>query len=91
MGVVAIIVAVSCAGGKKLSQVKENGMTVQVAVGSLDDVMSVPQISDENNTVEVVEVDDLQRNRIIMNAVKDEETGETNPQTSLDSENVTER
>ena len=84
VGIVSVLVAASCAGGKKLSQVKESGMTVQVAVGSLDDVREVHGLPHEDKTVEVVEVEDLQGNRIIMNAVKDEETGEMVAQEHLD-------
>ena len=70
-----LLLAASCAGGKKLALVKEGGAAVEVAVGSLDDVKD--EVADSHAPeIEVVEVEDLQGNRIIMNAVKDEETGE---------------
>ena len=84
VGILAIALAVSCAGGRKLTQVKEGGMTVQVAVGSLDDVKVSVEAADTGHVVDVVEVEDLQGNRIIMNAVKDEETGEMVAQEHLD-------
>ena len=65
-----------CAGGKKLALLMDEGITARVAVGSLDDV-DVLQLQDGEDAVQqVVEVMDLQGNRIIMNAVKDEESGE---------------
>ncbi|MBQ2133554.1 MAG: hypothetical protein II202_05635, partial [Bacteroidales bacterium] len=79
LGIVAIcllILAEGCAGGKKLALLKDEGITARVAVGSLDDVdYPLPQL-EENVVPQVVEVTDLQGNRIIMNAVKDEESGE---------------
>lgn len=71
----------SCAGGKKLSMVQEQGITVDVAVGSLDDVYR--ESADVQPEVEVVEIEDLQGRKIIMNAVKDEETGEMVAQEQL--------
>ena len=72
---VVLCVAASCAGGRKLALVKEGGAPVEVAVGSLDDVKD--EVADAlAPEIEVVEVEDLKGNRIIMNAVKDEETGE---------------
>lgn len=66
----------SCAGGRKLSLVKESGITAEVAVGSLDDV-SAQVVADTLAVVpDVLEVHDLNGNRIIMNAVLDEESGE---------------
>ena len=70
-----LFVVASCAGGRKLALVKEGGAAVDVAVGSLDDV-SDDIAEDAPQVAEVVEVEDLKGNRIIMNAVKDEETGE---------------
>ena len=70
-----LLVAASCAGGRKLALVKEGGAAVDVAVGSLDDVRD-DIAEDAPQVAEVVEVEDLKGNRIIMNAVKDEETGE---------------
>ena len=72
---VALLV-VGCAGGRKLAVVKEEGITAAVAAGSLDDVLVEPFDSTSHKDVEVIEVEDLQGNTIIMNAVKDEETGE---------------
>ena len=72
---VALLV-VGCAGGRKLAVVKEEGITAAVAAGSLDDVLVEPFDSTLHKDVEVIEVEDLQGNTIIMNAVKDEETGE---------------
>ena len=66
-----------CAGGKKLALLKNEGITASVAAGSLDDVdYSRLESGGEEQSPQVVEVTDLQGNRIIMNAVKDEETGE---------------
>lgn len=75
------LMLLSCAGGKKLSVVQEQGITVDVAVGSLDDVYR--ESADELPQVEVVEIEDLQGRKIIMNAVKDEETGEMVAQEQL--------
>ena len=72
---VALLV-VGCAGGRKLAVVKEEGITAAVAAGSLDDVLVEPFDSTSVADVEVIEVEDLQGNTIIMNAVKDEESGE---------------
>lgn len=74
--VVAGMLALSCAGGKKLQLVRENGITAAVAVGSLNDV-ELPVAEDTSSAGEqVIEVQDLKGNRIIMNAVLDEESGE---------------
>lgn len=70
-----LLLTASCAGGKRLNLVKDGGAAVEVAVGSLDDVMDEVAVGHVSE-IEVVEVEDLQGNRIIMNAVKDEETGE---------------
>ena len=70
-----LLLSVSCAGGKKLALVKEGGVAVDVAVGSLDDVQDGVAES-QAKEIDIVEVEDLQGNRIIMNAVKDDETGE---------------
>lgn len=67
---------VSCAGGKKLAVVKENGITAAVAAGSLDNVIGELPEDTVSSAPQVVEVQDLQGNRIIMNAVRDEESGE---------------
>ena len=79
VGMVAVclfILAGGCAGGKKLALLNDEGITARVAVGSLDDVdYSLPH-QEEDAAPQVVEVTDLQGNRIIMNAVKDEESGE---------------
>ena len=75
------LMLLSCAGGKKLSVVQEQGITVDVAVGSLDDVYR--ESADVLPQVEVVEIEDLQGRKIIMNAVKDEETGEMVAQEQL--------
>ena len=73
---IAVFLLQGCAGGKKLALLRDEGITAQVAVGSLDDVDYSLIQSDEDNAPQVVEVTDLQGNRIIMNAVKDEESGE---------------
>ena len=65
-----------CAGGKKLAKVEEMGITASVAAGSLDDVRIQMSDTDTLSSPQIVEVTDLQGNRIVMNAVKDEETGE---------------
>ena len=70
-----LLLSASCAGGRKLAFVKGGGAAVEVAVGSLDDVKD-EATEDNAPEIEVVEIEDLQGNRIIMNAVKDEETGE---------------
>ena len=72
---VALLV-VGCAGGRKLTVVKEGRITADVAAGSLDDMPVEPFDSTSRVTVEVIDVEDLQGNKIIMNAVKDEESGE---------------
>lgn len=76
------LMLLSCAGGKKLSMVRERGITADVAVGSLDDVHK--EAVDVQPEVEIVEVGDQQGQKIIMNAVKDEETGEMVAQEQLD-------
>ena len=80
--VFAALMLLSCASGRKLSLVQERGTTVEVAVGSLDDVYQEPV--DIQPSVEVVEIEDLHGGKIIMNAVKDEETGEMVAQEQLD-------
>lgn len=71
-----MILAAGCAGGRKLSLVKDEGITAAVAVGSLDDVAVEVEDTVTRREAEVVEIEDLQGNTIIMNAVKDEESGE---------------
>ena len=73
---VCIFLFQSCAGGRKLALLKDGGITAKVAVGSLDDVDYSSLQSERAASPQVVEVTDLQGNRIIMNAVKDEESGE---------------
>ncbi len=84
-GVLALCVVLlaSCAGGRKLALLKEKRTTVEVAVGSLDDVRPQTDTLSAANAVEVVEIRDLQGNSVIMNAVKDEETGEMVAQEQL--------
>lgn len=76
MAIWLLLVATACAGGKKLALLREEGITASVAVGSLDDIDSSQLPADVEPVPQVVEVTDLKGNRIIMNAVKDEESGE---------------
>ena len=74
---VALLLVVSgCAGGKKLTQVNKEGITAAVAVGSLDDVYKTHVNDTVKKSPQVIQVQDLQGNSIIMNAVMDEESGE---------------
>lgn len=83
--IVALVLLASCAGGKKLAKARESGVKVDVAAGSLDDVLEeVASGKDSTEVVQSVEVEDLHGNRIIMNAVKDEQTGEMVAQELLD-------
>lgn len=75
LAILALIVS-GCAGGRKLAMVKDGGITAAVAVGSLDDVYKGAVVDSVKRPPEVVEVEDLHGNRIIMNAVMDENTGE---------------
>lgn len=68
--------AAGCAGGKKLAKVEKEGITALVAAGSLDDVDLEDIPADTVSVPQVVEVQDLQGNSIVMNAVKDEESGD---------------
>lgn len=79
-----VMAATGCAGGKKLAKVEKGGITAQVAAGSLDDVDVPGSASDTSSVPEVVEVQDLQGNSIVMNAVKDEESGEMVAMEQLD-------
>ena len=81
---VTVLLLVSCAGGKKLQVVKENGVTAAVAVGSLDDVAEEVSADTASVTGQVIEVQDLKGNTIIMNAVLDEESGEMVASEQLD-------
>ncbi len=65
-----------CAGGMDLVKVRDGGITAAVAAGSLEDVYSGALEDTVRNNVQVVQVNDLQGNKIIMNAVMDEESGE---------------
>ena len=71
-----VILVAGCAGGRKLSAVKDNGITASVAAGSLDDVKQVLEDTVARKKADVVEIEDLQGNTIIMNAVRDEDSGE---------------
>lgn len=71
-----VLAAVSCAGGRKLAVVEKNNITADVAAGSLDDVAQDAAVEVKDEHPQVVEVTDLQGNSIIMNAVRDEESGE---------------
>ncbi len=72
-----LLIAEGCAGGRKLVHLKEEGITARVAVGSLDDSGTYGIGTDlQESSPQIVEVSDLQGNSIIMNAVKDEESGE---------------
>ncbi len=81
---VTVLLLVSCAGGKKLQVVKENGVTAAVAVGSLDDVAEEVFADTASVAGQVIEVQDLKGNTIIMNAVLDEESGEMVASEQLD-------
>ena len=48
---VFLFVAGSCAGGKKLALVRDNGVTVDVAVGSLDDIAPKEADAEEENEI----------------------------------------
>lgn len=74
--VAAALLVMGCAGGSKLYYVTDRGVTASVAVGSLDDVYSAQVNDTVQKPPEVIEVEDLQGNRIIMNAVMDDESGE---------------
>lgn len=78
-----------CAGGSKLAKVQKEGITAIVAAGSLDDLEGIAAVADTVSAPQVVEVEDLQGNRIVMNAVKDEETGEMVATEQLDEIVVT--
>lgn len=78
-----------CAGGSKLAKVQKEGITATVAAGSLDDLEEIAAVEDTVSAPQVVEVADLQGNRIVMNAVKDEETGEMVATEQLDEIVVT--
>lgn len=70
---------IGCAGGKKLAIVEQGGITADVAVGSLDDVEYTPAertVQKSDTARQSIEIVDLQGNRIIMNAVADEQSGE---------------
>ena len=71
-----VFAVAGCAGGKRLSLVEKEKITAQVAAGSLEDVDSESYAVDTSSVPEIVEVSDLQGNSIVMNAVKDEESGE---------------
>ena len=73
---VVCLMAAACAGGRKLARTERNNITADVAVGSLDDELQLPDTVNVGSVPEVVEVTDLQGNMIVMNAVKDEESGE---------------
>ncbi len=73
---VVVMFVIGCAGGRKLSIVKDKGVTAAVAVGSIDDVYEEAEDTLQRSGVQVIEVEDLKGNTIIMNAVKDEESGE---------------
>ena len=76
-GVVVLLLFASCAGGRKLHQVMESAVKVDIAAGSLDDVLEdVVDVVQDTAQVQTVEIKDLHGNMIIMNAVKDEQTGE---------------
>lgn len=70
------LAAAGCAGGKRLAMVQKEEITAQVAAGSLDDVDAHLISRDTASVPQVVEVSDLQGHSIVMNAVKDEESGE---------------
>ena len=74
--VVCFLLFQGCAGGRKLALLKDSGITAHVAVGCLDDVDCNQLQPGGDDGAQIVEVTDLQGNRIIMNAVKDEESGE---------------
>lgn len=80
----AITLGASCAGGRKLGRVRDNGITASVSAGTLEDVFSEAETDSLSAKVEVVEVQDLSGNRIIMNAVLDEESGEMVASEQLD-------
>lgn len=73
-----------CAGGRKLAIVEQDKITADVAVGSLEDVIEDGDLNGKDSVAntspaiveESFEITDLQGNRIIMNAVADEESGE---------------
>lgn len=74
MFLLLFVVAAGCAGGRRLAMVEKEKITAAVAVGSLDDVELPPY--EEDTAPPVVEVMDLKGNMIVMNAVKDEASGE---------------
>ncbi len=76
MAFLSALLVVSCAGGRKLALVEKNGITAAVSAGSLDDVVLEDAGTEEDGGPQVVEVQDLQGNSIIMNAVRDDESGE---------------
>ena len=71
-----VFAVAGCAGGKRLALVEKEKIAAQVAAGSLEDVDSESYAVDTTSVPEIVEVSDLRGNSIVMNAVKDEESGE---------------
>ena len=55
-----------CAGGMDLVKVRDGGITAAVAAGSLEDVYSGAFEDTVRNNVQVVQVNDLQGNKIII-------------------------
>ncbi len=80
----AICAVAGCAGGRKLALVEKEFITADVAAGTLDDVAQAAPANDTDAKVQVLEVEDLQGNMIVMNAVKDEESGEMVASEQLD-------
>lgn len=79
-----VAVVAGCAGVRELAYVQKNGITAEVAAGSIDDVESdlssnADVVDSVASVPQIVEVSDLQGNRIVMNAVADEQSGEMVP------------
>lgn len=80
----AVCAVAGCAGGNKLSIVKRELITADVAVGSLDDIGVQASIGDTVVQKEVIEMKERNEPTIVMNAVKDEESGEMVASENLD-------
>ena len=74
--VLLVVAFAGCASGRRLSLVEKEGITAQVAAGSIDDVPRMQVKEDTVKVVETIEVKGVYGNMITMNAVKDEESGE---------------
>ena len=73
---IVLLVCWSCSTQRKISKIKKENLQVTVAVAQDNDRMHQLYSADTTSQIDKVEIQNIHGESIIMNAVKDDESGE---------------